>query len=175
MLSTLFLGFGLGSLELGCNALIVSLHSADKGRYLNLMAVMHGMGSMFAPLYAGWLLAADTSWRSVYRWDFILIGLLIAIFVLVRFPITDSQTDGKINFRQLGRTAFTSEMIWYYAAIALYVAIELGIASWIVEFLQKIVAKYCSKHAGALALLGDHGSRFVAVSWSSAWVISNRS
>jgi FHS family glucose/mannose:H+ symporter-like MFS transporter len=151
-ISTVFLGFGLGSLELGCNALIVSLHSADKGRYLNLMAVMHGMGSMFAPLYAGWLLAAETSWRSVYRWDFILIGLLIAIFVFVRFPKTDLQTDGKIDFRQLGKTAFTPEMMWYYAAIAVYVAIELGIASWIVEFLQKIRAQSITQSTQALSL-----------------------
>ena len=146
------LGFGLGSLELGCNALIVSLHSADKGRYLNLMAVMHGMGSMFAPLYAGWLLAANGSWRAVYRWDFVLIGLMIACFALVRFPQVDTTKNEKIDFKHLGKTAFTFEMIWYYAAITLYVAIELGIASWIVEFLQKDRAQNVAQSTQALSL-----------------------
>jgi MFS transporter, FHS family, glucose/mannose:H+ symporter len=152
MIFTAFLGFGLGSLELGCNALIVSLHSTDKGRYLNLMAVMHGMGSMLAPLYAGWLLAAGGSWRAVYRWDFILIGLLIACFALVRFPQVDSAKNEKIDFKQLGKTAFTPEMLWYYAAITLYVAVELGIASWIVEFLQKIRDQSVAQSTQALSL-----------------------
>ena len=132
------LGFGLGSLELGCNSLIVSLHSAHKGLFLNLMSVMHGMGSFLAPLYAGWLLAANSSWRTVYRWDFVLIGLMIACFALVRFPQVDTTKNEKIDFKHLGKTAFTFEMLWYYAAITLYVAIELGIASWLVEFLQKV-------------------------------------
>ncbi len=152
MIFMAILGFGLGSLELGCNALIVSLHSTDKGRYLNLMAVMHGMGSMLAPLYAGWLLAAGDSWRTVYRWDFVLIGLLIAFFALVRFPSIDSAQSEKIDFKQLGKTAFTPEMLLYYTAITLYVAIELGIASWIVEFLQKIQAQSVAESTRALSL-----------------------
>jgi MFS transporter, FHS family, glucose/mannose:H+ symporter len=152
MIFMAILGFGLGSLELGCNALIVSLHSADKGRYLNLMAVMHGMGSMVAPLYAGWLLAAGGSWRAVYRWDFVLIGLMIACFALVRFPQVDAAQNEKIDFKHLGKTAFTPEMLWYYAAITLYVAIELGIASWIVEFLQKMRAQSVAQSTQALSL-----------------------
>jgi FHS family glucose/mannose:H+ symporter-like MFS transporter len=152
MIFTAVLGFGLGSLELGCNALIVSLHSADKGRYLNLMAVLHGMGSMLAPLYAGWLLAAGGSWRAVYRWDFVLIGLMIACFTLVRFPQVDTTKNEKIDFKHLGKTAFTPEMLWYYAAITLYVAVELGIASWIVEFLQKIRNQSVAQSTQALSL-----------------------
>jgi fucose permease len=136
-LSMTVLGFGLGSLELGCNSLIVDLHASDKGRYLNLMAVMHGMGSMIVPLYAGWLLSASVPWRTVYRWDFIPIGLLIAYFVLVPFPKTGAIKKEKLDFKQVGKTAFTPQMLWYYAAITLYVGIELGIASWMVEFLQK--------------------------------------
>jgi fucose permease len=56
--SLFVLGLGLGALELGPNAIIVSLHHERKGLYLNLMAVLHGLGSMIAPLAAGWLLGA---------------------------------------------------------------------------------------------------------------------
>ena len=136
-LSMTVLGFGLGSVELGCNSLIVKMHSSDKGRYLNLMAVMHGMGSMIAPLYAGWLLVGNLSWRSIYRWDLILIILLIAIFSLLGFPKFEKNTSEKLDFKKIGKTAFRPQMLWYYAAITVYVCIELGIASWIVEFLQK--------------------------------------
>lgn len=146
------LGFGLGSLELGCNALIVNLHPTDKGRYLNLMAVMHGMGSMVAPLYAGWLLANNISWRAVYRWDLILIGLLSAYFALVRFPKAESVKSEKIDFKHLGKTAFTPEMLLFYAAITMYVSLELGMASWIVEYLQKVRGQSVTQSTQALSL-----------------------
>jgi len=153
-LSMAILGFGMGSLELGCNSLIVSLHAQDKGRYLNLMAVLHGLGATIVPLYAGWLLAANVSWRTVYRWDLVLIAPLILYFVLARFPKKEAQSAAseKLDFRQLGKTAFTSEMRWYYAAITVYVAIELGIASWIVEFLQKIHGQSVTQSTQALSL-----------------------
>jgi fucose permease len=151
-LSMAVLGFGLGALELGCNALIVELHSGDKGRYLNLMAVMHGLGSMIAPLYAGWLLAASISWRTVYRWDFLLIGLLIVYFGLAHYPKVNGTQSDKIDFKHLGKKAFSIEMIWFYAAIMLYVAVELGIASWVVEFLQKIRGQSVEQSTQALSL-----------------------
>lgn len=80
------LGLGLGALELGPNAIIVSLHHERKGLYLNLMAVLHGLGSLVAPLFAGWLLSAKISWRLIYRWDILLIALFVAIFIFLRFP-----------------------------------------------------------------------------------------
>jgi len=146
------IGFGMGSLELGCNALIVNLHEASKGRYLNLMAVMHGLGSMAAPLYAGWLLTADYSWRVVYRWDLLLIGLLIVIFAAVRFPRPQAAKSEGLDFKQIGRTAVSSRMLVYYCAETLYVAFELGMASWMVEYLQKAHSLSVSRSAQALAV-----------------------
>jgi fucose permease len=146
------LGFGLGSLELGCNALIVNLHPHDTARYLNLMAVLHGLGSMLVPLYAGWMLAANYSWRVVYRWDLILIAMLTAYFLLVRFPKHEAEKNKKLDFRHIGKTAFTPEMRGYYLTITLYVAIELGIASWIVEFLQKVRLQSVTESTQALSL-----------------------
>lgn len=151
-LSMTVLGFGLGALELGCNALIVELHPADKGRYLNLMSVMHGMGSMLAPLFAGWLLSTSVSWRTVYRWDFLPIFLLIVYFTLARYPRVNNSQSDKIDFKHLGKTAFSTRMLWFYAAITLYVAAELGIASWIVEFLQKIRGQSVTQSTQALSL-----------------------
>jgi len=146
------LGFGMGSLELGCNALIVSLHREKKGRYLNLMSVMHGMGSMLAPLYAGWMLSGGQSWREVYRWDLALIAPLTLYFLLVRFPRKMMSDTAKLNFRQLGATAFSSRMKAFYAAILLYVAIEIGIASWVVEFLQKVHGQSVARSTQALSI-----------------------
>jgi fucose permease len=167
-LSAAVLGFGLGSLELGCNALIVRLHPADKGRYLNLMAVMHGLGSMLAPLYAGWMLSAGNAWRNVYLWSLAPIGLLLGSFTLAHLPRGNQLGREAIDFSRLGKTAFEGKLPWYYTAIGLYVAVELGIASWIVEFLQQARAQgvaqstlYLSAFFGLIMLGRFLGSFFV--------------
>ena len=148
----IIMGFGLGSLELGCNALIVVLHPTDKGRYLNLMAVLHGLGSMLAPLYAGWMLAAGNTWRAVYRWDLILIGVLIVYFSLSSFPKNQNEESEKINFRHIGKIATSPTMLLYYFAQMIYVSVELGIASWMVEYLQKVHGQNVNQSTMALSI-----------------------
>ncbi len=134
--SLFVLGLGLGSLELGPNAIIVSLHHERKGLYLNLMAVLHGLGSLVAPLLAGWLLSISVSWRTIYRWDILLIALFVFIFIFLRFP--KAEEKAQLDFRHIPQIAFKGQLPWFYIAITFYVAAEIGIASWLVTFLQEI-------------------------------------
>lgn len=134
--SLFVLGLGLGALELGPNAIIVSLHRERKGLYLNLMAVLHGLGSLIAPLFAGWLLSLSISWRVIYRWDMLLIALFIFIFIFLQFP--KAEEKAQLDFRHIPQIAFKGQLPWFYTAIAFYVAAEIGMASWLVTFLQKI-------------------------------------
>jgi MFS transporter, FHS family, glucose/mannose:H+ symporter len=126
----------LGALELGPNAIIVSLHHERKGLYLNLMAVLHGLGSLVAPLFAGWLLSLTVSWRVIYRWDILLIALFVFIFIFLRFP--KAEEKAQLDFRHIPQIAFKGQLPWFYAAILFYVAVEIGIGSWLVTFLQEI-------------------------------------
>lgn len=134
--SLFVLGLGLGALELGPNAIIVSLHHKRKGLYLNLMSVLHGLGSLIAPLFAGWLLSLSISWRVIYRWDILLIGLFVVIFIFLRFPKTEEKAQ--LDFRHIPQIAFKGQLPWFYLAIAFYVAAEIGMASWLVTFLQEV-------------------------------------
>jgi len=149
----LIIGLGLGSIELGANAMIVDLHAKRRGLYLNLMAVFHGVGSMIAPLYAGWLLSQEMSWRNVYRWDLILAGILLVIFLSLPYP-RQKVAKQTTNRRTTGtwRNAFTPEMGWFYFALAIYVSAELGIASWVVEFLQKQNGQSVAISTGILSM-----------------------
>jgi fucose permease len=144
------LGLGLGALELGPNAIIVSLHHERKGLYLNLMAVLHGLGSLVAPLFAGWLLSANISWRLIYRWDIFLIALFVAIFIFLRFP--KAEEKAQLDFRHIPQIAFKGQLPWFYVAIAFYVSIEIGMASWLVTFLQQIRDATVSQSNQALSL-----------------------
>lgn len=134
--SLFVIGLGFGAFELGPSAIIVELHPQRKGLFLNLMSVLHGLGSLIAPLFAGWLFSLDTSWRSIYRWDLILVALFLVAVIFLRFP--KSHEKAQIDFRQIPKFAFKGKLPLFYIAIASYVAAEIGIASWLVAYLQDI-------------------------------------
>lgn len=164
--SLFLIGLGLGAIELGANATIVQIHPQQKGLFLNLMAVMHGLGSLIAPLFAGWLLGLNISWRIIYRWDILLIALFILLFSLIHFPKNQEQTN-TLDFHKIPRFAFKDNLPWFYCAIAFYVAAEIGIASWLVAFLQEIRGQsvlasnqYLSLFFGFL-MLGRLGGGFI--------------
>jgi FHS family glucose/mannose:H+ symporter-like MFS transporter len=146
------IGLGLGSIELGANSIIVDLHSTRKGRFLNLMAVFHGAGSMLAPIYAGQLLENNFTWQQVYRFAVILPILMLGFFLMVKYPHRDTAPIRSVNLHAIRKSAFTRQMIWFYLVIGLYVAFELGIASWIVEFLQKTKSQSIGASTQALSI-----------------------
>jgi FHS family glucose/mannose:H+ symporter-like MFS transporter len=133
-ISLFVIGLGLGAFELGPNAIIVEIYKERKGLFLNLMAVLHGLGSMAAPLFAGRLLDDGISWRTVYRWDLVLIALFLLLALILRFPKAEEKTQ--IDFQHIRAIAFKGSLPLFYFAIAVYVAAELGVASWMVAYLQ---------------------------------------
>jgi len=137
-ISLFIIGLGLGAFELGPNAIIVSLHPKRKGLYLNLMSVLHGLGSMLAPLFAGWLFISNTSWRIVYRWDLPLIAFFVLLAIFLRFPKAEEKVE--LDFRHIPQIAFTGQLPWFYVVISLYVAAEISVGSWLVTFLQQLRA-----------------------------------
>ena len=134
---TMFI-MGLGALEVGANLIIVDVHPEDKGRYLNLLAFFHGVGSMIAPLYAGQMLVMGFSWRRVYQFGAGIALLVLIYFLLAKYPRTTSVQSNKLDFKNLGKSVFSGQMILFFASITTYVAAEIGIGAWLVEFLQKV-------------------------------------
>jgi fucose permease len=132
------IGLGLGSIEVGGNLIIVDLYTQNKGRYLNLLAFFHGVGSMLAPLYAGRLLAVGVSWRHVYQISSILVIALANYFLFIKYSRKASAESQHLDLKHVGKSAFTADMILFYILIAMYVAAEIGIGAWVVEFLQQV-------------------------------------
>lgn len=134
------LGLGMGCIEVSGNGLIIQLHPINRGRYLNLLATFHGIGSLLVPLYAGWLLSAGVSWRQVFQFSLPLAVLVTLAFALTPAPAKSAEKpagSGGFDWQAVGKLGFTRQMIWFYLAIAFYVSAELGIGAWIVEFLQR--------------------------------------
>ncbi|MEM7125762.1 MAG: MFS transporter [Chloroflexota bacterium] len=143
-----FIGLGMGSIEVGGNGLIVELHDKERGRYLNLLATFHGIGSLLVPLYVAWLISSGMPWQRIYLSGVLLAGLLTAIFLLSRSEQQQSgqqqsgqqkseQSHSDWDWEVVRRVGFTPEMGWFYILIGAYVAVELGIAAWLVEYLQQ--------------------------------------
>ena len=151
----LVIGLGMGCIEVSGNGLIIQLHPNNRGRYLNLLATFHGIGSLAVPLYAGWLLSAGVSWRQIFQYCLPLALLLALAFVLTAPPAKSSgpQTGGSgMDWQAVGRLGFTRQMLWFYVAIAAYVCAELGIGAWIVEFLQQTKGFSVTGATGFLSL-----------------------
>lgn len=136
-LAMFIFGLGLGVFEIGANMIIVDIHGANRGRYLNLLGFFHGAGSMLAPLYAGWLLEANFSWRTIFQLSGIYTALLFLYFLPIKYPIQKAQEKAKLQWTKVRDSLLTFEMVLYYLIIMLYVASEIGVATWLVEFLQQ--------------------------------------
>lgn len=148
--SLFIVGMGLGAFELGPNAVIVSLYHEQKGLYLNLMAVMHGLGSMIAPLIATLFFSFGINWRAVYRWDLLLISIFILTAFLLRFPKPHERSA--LDFRAIPEVAFKRQLPLYYLAMFFYVAAEIGLASWMVVYLQQVRSMDAAASNNHLAL-----------------------
>lgn len=146
------LGLGFGTLELGANAVIAALFSARKGLFLNWMHLLYGMGAMIAPLLAGLLLARGTYWRFLYRWDLLLVALMVLAFLLMPLSSGASASIGRIQLKDIPRFAFRGRLPWYYLAIGLYVSVEVGMGAWLVTYLQQGQAASITASNQALSL-----------------------
>ncbi|MCC6509714.1 MAG: MFS transporter, partial [Pirellulaceae bacterium] len=159
-------GLGLGAIELGANALMVQLHSARRGRYLNLLSVFHGCGSLTVPLLAAWLIGLHWDWQTIYGACILFAAPLLILFVPVKGPRASPSTVDPVHTQpqvrtdapatpqdsahasahtpsetisplELWRVGFTPTMLAYYLLIAAYVAVELSTATWMMEYLQQ--------------------------------------
>ncbi len=132
-------GLGLGAIEVGANGLIVELHRDNPGRYLNLLATFHGTGSFLVPLYVAWLISMGVAWQNIFLSVVLLSGILTIAFVVApNCEVAKLPTISVWDWRTIFRVGFTCQMGWYYLLISSYVAVELGLAAWLMEYLQKV-------------------------------------
>lgn len=133
----LVFGLGMGAIEVGGNGLIAELHQRNRGRYMNLLAVFHGVGSLLVPMYASALLSAGISWRQAMQSVLPLAGVLGLFFLLTPSPARPvKETGGGFNWTEARRSGFRPTMLGYYLAIFFYVSTELGIGAWLVAYLE---------------------------------------
>lgn len=138
-----FMGMGLGALELvGCN-IITECYPDKKGSYLSIITAIAGIGAIVSPVIAGSLLSTGISWRWVFRY-----GLLIIIPVTIYFFfIRDSSHTMREQMKKQAekkaetcsiRSSFSQKgIVLMYLVNFFYMAAEMGVATWMVDFYRK--------------------------------------
>jgi FHS family glucose/mannose:H+ symporter-like MFS transporter len=132
------LGLGLGACDMGGNMIILAYYTQSKGRTLNLMGFFHGLSSTLAPYYAGLLLAAGVSWRQVYQYPLAAVAVMLVMGLLAPFPAPQVRQKSGINLRATAKVILQPGMAWYFGVMILYVSSEIGVASWIMTYLQRV-------------------------------------
>ena len=136
------MGLGLGAIEVGANGLILELHHQNPGRYLNLLATFHGTGSFLVPLYVAWLIHWKLSWQTIFLSTGLLAVGMAVLFAIprnsVKMKSEPTKLRTKTNLRDVLILGFRGPMGWYYLLISTYVAVELGVAAWLMEYLQQV-------------------------------------
>ena len=164
-----FIGLGCGSLELAGGNIIASVRTADRGRYLNLLNAFFGIGAVFTPIMTGWLFNQDVSWRSVYLLSLAVVIPIGIYFLFMKLPREQTtRKKEKVSVHDMLEMVMHPQVRLLYLAIFAYVAAEIGVATWMVDFLQKsrhisVVesSMYLSVHFAGIAVGRLFGSLFV--------------
>lgn len=126
-------GVGQGFLETNVNYVVVRIDRS--GRAMNLAHAGFSVGAVVGPFVIGFLLEARLPWTIVYR-------AIAAIFVLVLAAVL-ALPLGRLLGREeapAGKERRRRGPAYYlgFAALFLYVGVELGISNWVAEFFVRV-------------------------------------
>lgn len=137
----LFIGFGLGTLELCGSNIITTYYPEKKGRYLNMLSAMSGIAAILSPFLAGRLLHAGHSWRFVYYTGLILLIPIALYFISLRAPGRQNNDEGNSHsgppvsdYPKGSIQFFRKDFVLMYLINFMYMAAEMGLTTWLVEF-----------------------------------------
>jgi fucose permease len=132
-------GLGAGCLDGGANGLVLDVYRERRGRAMNLLHMFFSVGAFLAPLAVGQAVEAGVPWQAVtLATSLPLVALAAAYFA---GPMPSGRRDrgpaGVYDATSAaGRRLMTVPLLLLGAAIAFYVAAEVGVSSWLVRFLE---------------------------------------
>jgi FHS family L-fucose permease-like MFS transporter len=140
MLAMIFaVGVGVTILQTAGNPLIRHLDRLDNyHRNLTLTIGFCGIGAFLGPFMLAFIRGTGRSWESLYFFFAGLSLVLLALLAVSRFPSTGMGTGDRIRVDQLGKLLKNPLVLTYALGIFFYVGAEVGTASWIVKFFERV-------------------------------------
>ncbi|SER99168.1 Fucose permease [Gracilibacillus ureilyticus] len=132
---------GNGMLEIGLAIIAARIFTKNTGTMLNLSHFFYGLGSTVAPIVAahlmGWeISSAILGWRGMYMIMLSLSLLPLVPVLLSRFPKNNNdETEDRTSIKKLLKDPIAWLIVF---ALSMAVTAELGMASWLVNYLVKV-------------------------------------
>jgi fucose permease len=171
----LVMGLGLGIADSGINALFMDLYRGREAGALNRLHLWLSVGAMAGPLAVGQLVGAGVPWQAVVA----SFGLVILPVGLVMGTRKMPEAGGLGERSRAGRrgTGIPLPLVVLSVAIACYVAMEAGVTSWTVRYLDaaslELATLALSLYWGGMALARGLSSfiadRLGAVRFAASW------
>ena len=140
MLAMIFaVGVGVTVLQTAGNPLIQHLDRPQNyHRNLTLTIGFCGIGAFLGPFMLAFIRGTGQSWQSLYIFFAVLSLVLLAPLALSRFPSMATETSDRIRVGQLRRLLKHPLVLTYALGVFFYVGAEVGTASWIVKFFERV-------------------------------------
>lgn len=135
--------WGAAVLDAGINALALDLYRSERGAALNLLHLFFGVGALISPFLIGAAVSVGLGWRLTVVVSAALFVVLLLAFAVLSMPSGRHDRDAPDGGDRVdGEQATFAPFLWLALAIALYVAAEVGVSSWLVRLLaaQTLIA-----------------------------------
>jgi fucose permease len=182
LLGFLVMGLGAGIIDAGVNALFMDLY-AGRAAMLNRLHLFFALGALTVPLVVGLSVASGAPWQVVVVASAVAAAPLAILLGTRRLPPTHPHVEAVTAVPGLGargvddRRRVPLPLVVLAIAIGCYVAMELGVSSWLVRYLDdaplEVATLALSLFWAALAL-GRLVSSFIvdrmgAVAFATTW------
>ncbi|MDD2709932.1 MAG: MFS transporter [Verrucomicrobiae bacterium] len=131
--------FAYGLVWMGCamipgqlTSLMVDLHPARRGMFVNMMHSFFGLGAILASAGTGLALLNGSTWRQVYGWAALFVLVVLLVAATQSFP-RSARENHPFSIKSLLNPAFFTLLGMMIA----YGGIELCMTNWICLFMQK--------------------------------------
>jgi MFS transporter, FHS family, L-fucose permease len=140
MLAMIFaVGVGVTMVQTAGNPLIQHLDRVENyHRNLTLTIGFCGIGAFLGPFILAFIRGTGRSWQSLYVVFALLSLVLLAFLAVARFPSTGTRKADGFRVDQLGKLIRNPLVLAYALGVFCYVGAEVGTASWIVQFFERV-------------------------------------
>lgn len=129
------LGYGGGLFTVGASTMAPIIFIKNQAVMMNLLHFFYGVGATLAPRYAGAMLNNNFTWKQIYLYCLLAVGILILYSFMCKFPKTmDQKKNEKAPLLEILKD---KDVIMFSVMLGFYVAAEVGIANWLVIYLQR--------------------------------------
>lgn len=128
------MNMGMGSLEMGINAVASMAFLVNQAVMMNLLHFFYGAGSIISPNMTVKLLQNGFTWQLVYLLVAGLALVFMIVILMVKIPKKEKyKSTVKVNYVRVLKNV----RIWLFALmLGFYVSSEIGVGNWAVTFFK---------------------------------------